>query len=74
MSRHIVDSFTIGGTKAGPSLPGPRLQAMIGTRIPVYPMARQMRIPTPNGPVIASQGDRIVLYDDDTLEVEHGNA
>ena len=73
MSKTIIDSFTIGGTVAGPSKPGPRLQGMIGTRILVYPMTRQMRVPTPNGPVMAGQGDRIVLYDDGTLEVEkHG--
>lgn len=73
MTKTIVDSFTIGGTKAGPSMPGPRLQRMIGTQIIVYPMARQMRVPTPNGPVMAGQGDRIVLYNDGTLEVEkHG--
>lgn len=71
--KNIIDSFTIGGTEAGPSMPGARLQRLIGTRIVVYPMDRKMRVPTPDGPVMAGQGDRIVLYDDGTLEVKkHG--
>lgn len=72
MPKTIVDSFTIGGTKAGPSMPGPRLQAMIGTRIAVFPWARTLHVPTPHGIVSAGPGDRIVLYDDNTLEVEYG--
>lgn len=71
--KNIIDSFTIGGTAAGPSMPGARLQRLIGTRIVVYPRDRKMRVPTPDGPVMAGQGDRIVLYDDGKLEVEkHG--
>ena len=66
----VIDSFTIGGTKAGPSMPGARLQRMIGTKIIVYPMDRKMCVHTPDGPVMAEQGDRIVLYDDNTLGVE----
>ena len=66
----IIDSFTLGGTAAGPSMPGARLQRMIGTKIMVYPIERKMRVPTPDGPVMAGLGDRIVLYDDDTLGVE----
>ena len=66
----IIDSFTIGGTPSGPSMPGARLQRLIGTRIMVYPMERKLRVPTPDGQVMAGQGDRIVLYDDGTLEVE----
>lgn len=69
----VIDSFTIGGTMAGPSMPGARLQKLIGTQIMIYPRERKMRVPTPNGPVIAGNGDRIVLYDDGTLGVEkHG--
>lgn len=69
----IIDSFTIGGTMAGPSMPGARLQSLIGTQIMIYPRERKMRVSTPNGPVIAGIGDRIVLYDDGTLGVEkHG--
>ena len=69
----IIDSFTIGGTLAGPSMPGARLQQMIGTKIIVYPMERKLCVHTPDGPEMAGQGDRIVLYDDGTLEVEkHG--
>lgn len=71
--KNIIDSFTIGGTAAGPSIPGARLQRLIGTRIMCYPMERKMLVPTPEGPVIARHGDRIVLYDDGSLEVEkHG--
>ena len=66
----VIDSFTIGGTHAGPSMPGARLQRMIGTKIMVYPIERKMRVPTPDGPVMAGLGDRMVLYDDDTLGVE----
>ena len=66
----VIDSFTIGGTAAGPSMPGARLQRLIGTRIMVYPIERKMRVHTSDGPVIAGKGDRIVLYDDDTLGVE----
>ena len=66
----VIDSFTIGGTAAGPSMPGERLQRLIGTRIMVYPMERMLRVPTPDGPVMACQGDRIVLYDNGTLGVE----
>lgn len=71
--KNIIDSFTIGGTAAGPSVPGVRLQRLIGTQIMVYPMDRKLKVPTPDGPVMAGQGDRIVLYDDGTLGVEkHG--
>lgn len=27
MARKVIDSFTVGGTKAGPSLPGARLHS-----------------------------------------------
>ena len=70
MSKKIVDSFTIGGTKAGASMPGYRLQPMIGTRIPINLLTRELSVPTPHGLVFASIGDRVILYDDDTLEVE----
>lgn len=63
----VIDSFMIGGTAAGPSIPGARLQRLIGTRTMVYPMERMLRVPTPDGPVMACHGDRIVLYDDGTL-------
>ena len=68
--KKIVDSFIIGGTKAGPSLPGPRLQGMIGGEIEVDYFAQRLRVPTPDGLKVAERGDRIVLYDDNTLEVE----
>ena len=70
--RTQVDSFTIGGTKAGPSMPGPRLQRMIGSRILVNMFDHQLLVPTRQGPEVARAGDRIVLWSDDSLEVEHG--
>jgi len=65
-----VDAFTIGGTKAGPSMPGPRLQQMLGSRIQINIESRTLTVPTRRGPVIARNGDRIVLWSDDSLEVE----
>ena len=72
MERRVVDSFTVGGTKAGPSLPGARLQQMLGTRIVIDMSSRTLYVPTMKGVVQARTGTRIILYDDDTLEVEHG--
>lgn len=72
MERRVVDSFTVGGTKAGPSLPGARLQQMLGTKIVIDMSSRTLYVPTMKGVVQARTGDRIILYDDDTLEVEHG--
>ncbi len=68
--KHEIDSFTVGGTKAGPSTPGLRLQRMLGTRIAVYMESQTLLVPTPAGAKMASKGDRVVLYDDDSLEVE----
>ena len=68
----MIDSFTVGGTKAGPSLPGARLQQMLGTRIEIDMSRRTLYVPTMRGIVQTSTGDQIILYDDDTLEVEHG--
>lgn len=72
MERRVVDSFTVGGTKAGPSLPGARIQQMLGTRIVIDMSSRTLYVPTMKGVVQARTGARIILYDDDTLEVEHG--
>jgi hypothetical protein len=72
MERKVIDSFTVGGTKAGPSMPGARLQQMLGTRIVIDMSSRTLYVPTMKGVVQASTGDRIILYDDDMLEVEHG--
>ena len=72
MERRVVDSFTVGGTKAGPSLPGARLQQMLGTKIVIDMSSRTLYVPTMKGIVQARTGARIILYDDDTLEVEHG--
>lgn len=65
-----IDSFVVGGTGAGPSLPGPRLQRMLGKEIEIDMERMRLGVPTPDGRVIAHRGDRIVLYDDGTLEVE----
>ena len=67
-----VDAFTIGGSKAGPSMPGPRLQRMLGSRILIDMEGHRLMVPTKRGPVIAREGDRIILWSDDSLEVEHG--
>ncbi len=72
MERRVVDSFTVGGTKAGPSLPGARIQQMLGTRIVIDMSSRTLYVHTMKGVVQARTGARIILYDDDTLEVEHG--
>ncbi len=68
-----VDAFTIGGTAAGPSMPGPRLQTMLGSRILIDMNSHTLHVPTRHGWEIAQQGDRIVLWSDDSLEVEHGD-
>lgn len=70
MERKVIDSFTVGGTKAGPSLPGARLQQMLGTRIKIDMFSHRLLVPTPNGVAVANIGDCVVLYDDDTLGVE----
>lgn len=72
MVRKVIDYFTVGGTKAGLSLPGARLQQMLGTRIEIDMSRCTLYVPTMRGIVQASTGDQIILYDDDTLEVEHG--
>lgn len=72
MERKVIDSFTVGGTKAGQSLPGARLQQMLGTRIAIDMSSRTLYVPTMKGAVLARTGARIVLYDDDSLEVEYG--
>ena len=66
----IIDSFTIGGTKAGPSMPGMKLQGMLGSRIAINMESWTLYVPTKHGTVQARRGDRIVLYGDDSLEVE----
>ena len=66
----IIDSFTIGGTKAGPSMPGAKLQRMLGSRIEIDIVTQTLYVPTKHGIVQAHRGDRVVLYDDDSLGVE----
>lgn len=70
MKTRIIDSFVVGGTPAGPSLPGYLLQRMIGTRISVNIVKHELCVPTPHGWCTACKGDRIMLYDDGTLGVE----
>lgn len=65
----IIDSFTVGGTNVGASMPGVYLQRMLGTRITINMATHTLAVPTPQGYVYAGAGDTIVLYDDDTLEV-----
>lgn len=72
MERKVIDSFVVGGTKAGPSLTGARLQQMLGTRIEIDMSSRTLYVPTLKGVVQARAGARIILYDDDSLEVEYG--
>lgn len=64
-----IDSFVVGGTVAGPSLPGPMLQRMLGREIEIDMERMRLKVPTLDGHIIANRGDRIVLYDDGTLEV-----
>ena len=73
MERKVIDSFVVGGTKAGPSLPGARLQQMLGKRIAIDMSSRTLYVPTMKGVVQARTGDRIILYGDDTLELERND-
>lgn len=66
----VIDSFIIGGTKTGASMPGVKLQRMLGSRIAINIATQTLYVPTKRGIVQASRGNRIVLYDDDSLEVE----
>lgn len=65
----IIDSFTVGGVAGHPSMPGARLQRMLGTRIAINIDRHTLTVPTKNGMVEATTGDRIILYDDGALEV-----
>lgn len=49
MVRKVIDSFTVGGTKAGPRLPGARLQQMLGMRIAIDMSRRTLYVPTMRG-------------------------
>lgn len=70
MKTRVIDNFVVGGTSAGPSMPGAYLQRMLGSRITINIFTHELTVPTPNGLVIASKGDEIILYDDGTLEVK----
>lgn len=69
--KRVVDSFTVGGTKAGMSMPGPKLQEMLGRRIQICVESMTLYVPTANGVETARKGDRIVLFEDGALDVEH---
>lgn len=69
-TKTVVDSFIIGGTKAGMSMPGRRLQKMIGNVIKIDIASRKLYVPTANGTITAAVGDKIIMYQDDSLEVE----
>lgn len=69
MHKKIIDQFTIGGTKAGASMPGVYLQAMIGKEIAIDMIGHKLLVPVDGKEVIAEAGDQIILYDDKTLEV-----
>lgn len=71
MGRKVIDSFTVGGTKAGPSMPGARLQQMLGTTIKIDIFNHVLFVPTAQGMITAGKGDCILLYDDNTLEVRN---
>ena len=70
MERNIVDSFFVGGIHGRPSMPGVKLQQMLGTTIKIDMLSHRLLVPTPNGVTVANIGDCIILYDDDTLGVE----
>lgn len=65
----IIDSFTVGGVAGHPSMPGEKLQRMLGTRIAINLGTRTLTVPTKKGIVTAMAGNRIILYEDDSLEV-----
>lgn len=68
----VIDEFTIGGIGSRPSLPGDKLQRLLGSRIRIDVAAQELIVPTKSGVVIARRGDRIVLYDDGTLDALKG--
>lgn len=70
MKTRVIDSFIIGGTPAGPSMPGANLQRMLGTRIAINFLTHELTVPTPNGMIIASKGDEILLYENGDLAVK----
>lgn len=67
--KAIYDSFTIGGKNGHPSLPGDKLQRMIGSTIRVNVGKQVLFVPTDRGEIMASKGDTIVLYEDGSLDV-----
>lgn len=67
----VIDSFTIGGTAAGPSLPGAVIQKALGSTIEIDMFSKSLFVPTPDGIKRARQGDRVLAYDDGTFAVEY---
>lgn len=70
MKTRIIDSFVIGGTPVGPSMPEAYLQRLLGSKIAINIFTHELTVPTQNGLIIASNGDEIILYDDGALEVK----
>lgn len=54
----IIDSFTIGGTKVGASLPGMKLQGMLGSRIAINMASQTLYVPTKHG-IVQALNDEI---------------
>ena len=70
--KQRIDSLVIGGIPGQlPHLPGMRLQELLGTRIQIDMANNELYVPTKNGVKIAAKGDRIVLFDDDSLDVDY---
>ena len=51
-------------------MPGAKLQRMLGSRIAIDIESQTLYVPTKQGIVQARRGDRVLLYDDNSLEVE----
>lgn len=67
----VIDSFTIGGTAAGPSLPGAVIQKALGSVIKIDMVNHELHVPTTGGVKAAMPGDRVLAYDDGTFDVEY---
>ena len=71
--KQIIDSLVIGGVPGElPRLPGMRLQQLLGTTIEINMLEHKLYVPTDSGIKVASTGDKLVLYVDNTLDVIPG--
>lgn len=71
-----IERFTVGGTAAGPSIPGPVFQEALGTTISMNIDAKTLYVPAGRANSsgayrikIARKGDTIAAYDDGTFDV-----